>query len=341
MTSIDDIGEPYRYYYENTPRFVTRDILNDMWREEPQLTEKDVDAIDILHLYRRLKIYTDLENINTYEQSNVYAYELALRTEFVKSDIKSAINLSGTLDELDKPNKDSWLNYKEVIIFENSRYETGERRLSRRPSSDMMPKRTFPLISVPADETEYLPIHLNMFLPLQELKAFLEAYIDNIQKSRKKINASENRDTIFSALKSNIKLIKPQNNISKDFKTLPQTLEKPNTNLLKIAEYFFSYDMVCLGFSLETIAQAIEDYRVDKLVQLNQDTDREDIEQVIASVDTHKTVKRWYDEIRELVNKKRYKNVVAPIHNSDLSMDDYISDNGNEIFYYFPPEEEQ
>ncbi len=279
-------------------------------------------------MYRKLHIYTNLEEVQSYELSNAYAYEIALRTPTVKDGLRSIQKQGST--HLPSFTEKTWLDAKEVLLFENIRCNDKAQHQFNSVET-LLAKRTFPEIKVPSDKTEYYPIHLNMFLPENELKSLLKEYINNIEKMKfKRKHLSKTMQTLFGVLKTSSKLMRKKSNVPSVHHSVMENIEKPNTMNLKFAETFFAYDMIELGFNPHDIAQAIERYRLQILIGLNhtllksKNVPLSDLKNMLAVVEAKKTALKWHEYIQNFITEDQYKYIISPIETSLLSTDGYL-----------------
>ena len=315
------------HYCDNSPRYISNDVCIAIWDHlSKQRIQKKVDGA--LHIYRKLHLYTDLEKIQSYELSNAYAYEIALRTPTVKDGLRSIQEQSNT--QLSSFTEKTWLDAKEVLLFENIRCNDKAQRQFNNVET-LLAKRTLPEIRVPSDKTEYYPIHLNMFLPKNELKTLLEEYVHNIEKMKfKRKHLSETMHTLFGELKASSKLMRKKANVPQVQHSVMENIEKPNTMNLKFAETLFSYDMIELGFNPHDIAQAIERYRLQILIDLNhtllktKNVPLSDLKNMLAVVEAKKTALKWHKDIQNFITEDQYKYIISPKETNLLSTDGYL-----------------
>lgn len=327
---------PYHCFCEESPRFISSHLIHSLFRDEVNPSNLKNDD-EILQAFRGFRIYTDLETVQLYELSNAYAYEVALRTPRVKEMLHLSIQGSSFINQI---SDEIWIDIKEALTFEHTRYDDNV-SWSDDPWWSSVPKKTLPDVRVPSSVTDYLPINLNMYLPKNELRELLKAYIDNLEKMREKKPSKDKEDNLYNKLASSIKLIRTENNILGRCHQFIGKIEKPNTKILKLAEYFFAYDMMKLGFEPENIARAIERHRAIILVSLNSELtgqDKEvftieDAEQMVANVDPAKTIIKWHEEIYNLAISGQYKNIVSSCSPSLLSTDDYLTNTTPREYY--------
>lgn len=326
---------PYHCFCEKNPRFISRYLIHSLLRDEvapSELTNND----EALEAFRGFRIYTDLETVHLYEVSNAYAYEVALRTQRVKEILHASTKGSSFVAH---QSDEIWMNIKETLTFEHTRYDD-KVSWSDDPWWSSTPKKVLPEVKVPSHKTDYLPVNLNMHLPKNELVALLKGHIDNLKKMRERKHTKGGNDDLNSKLTTSIKLICSKKNMMKRCHQFISKIKKPNTKILKLAECFFAYDMMELGFEPEHIARVIEHHRAIILVKLNSELtgqDKEvftieDAEQMVANVDA-KTIVKWHDEIYSLVKSGRYKNIVSSSSPSLLSTDDYLANTTPREYY--------
>ena len=332
----DLLEKPYHYYYEHTPRFTSKDTFHSLFQNMGKPLSA-TDEKDALQIFRSLRFYSDLERVKRYEISNAYAYEAALRTTAVKEMLVKALNHPlRNIDEI-LFHDQYWLDVYQVLKFESARYlDTGRIKIKKKfqgtREEELSPKKTLPVLHVPSDMTEYVPVQLNMFLPEKELIGLLEGYIEKLKEKRSQMPHLKNTGMLTSQYVSNVKLMRNKNNIVKDFQNIRDKVEKPDSISLKLSEMYFAYDMVELGFDRISIAESIQSHRISLLYRLNKDYEKkyhEDIqgviEEIVGKVDPNKTIDKWHTEIKKIIVGQRYKKFLAP-ETLDLCMDGYYTE---------------
>ena len=331
MQSEHCLKFPYHCFCKRNPRFISENLLYGLLDNE-EIPSNLKNQGEILQAFRKFRLYTDLESIHLYELSNAYAYETALRTERVKDMFQDALRGSTFVvlqsDEV-------WIDIEEALKFENHRYDDNI-AWSKKVWWSTSPQKTLPEIKVPPEETDYLPISLNMYLPENELKKLLLAYIENLEVMRaKKALKKDDTEIYRKVVTSNIKMIHTKNTMINEFHKLIGKIKKPDAKTLKLAEYFFTYDMMEFGFSPEDIAQAIKNHRLKLLITLNGEGLKEELEEMLAFVDPAKTIIKWHQEIQTFIKDEGYKRFISPNTPGLLSADGYITKNTS-IKYYDP-----
>ena len=327
---------PYHCFCEENPRFISKNLLHSLLSNEvsPYALE---NHDEILQAFRGFRIYTDLEAVQLYEVSNAYAYELALRTQRVKAMLHSATKDSSFIAH---QSDEIWIDIKEALVFEHTRYNDNV-SWSNDPWWNTTPRKTLPAIKVPSSKTDYLPINLNMYLPENELRELLKAYVSNLKQMRETKPIKDNEDNLYSKLASTVKLIRGKNKMPVGWHHFIDKIKKPNTKTLKLAECFFAYDMLELGFETENIASALENHRAMILAKLNfeligKDEEVftiEDAKLMLADIDPAKTITKWHKEISHLAKSGQYKNIVSSSNPGLLSTENYLTNTTPTIYY--------
>jgi hypothetical protein len=254
-------ADAYDEYWRYSPRYIHGDVVEKMMRHEIDVNKDGGSPFmsigEFLDATRRLKFYADLENVFPYEITNVYSYEFALRTKGVKRHLKQR---EGTdLDQMAyvPQGDDYWFDIDIVMKFERLRYDIHYLKTvgwKQKKWYDKSPKETFPKVEVPGSETEYAELKLNMYLPKDELVSYLEAYIENLEVAK---HDNDEHKTLSKHVKSKIKIMKPKNNIPKSYHDIIGRLKRPRClKAFKMAETFYAYDMVSMGFDLILITTA-------------------------------------------------------------------------------------
>jgi len=317
---------PYHYFCDKHPRFTGKNLIYSLVQSETSLSNLN-NHDENLQAFRKSSIYTDLEKVRLYEISNAYAYEIALRTQRVKDLFYSSLQASSFET---RQSDEIWIDIKEALKFENTRYSNSKSR-SKGVFWSCIPETTLPEVRVPSNETDYLPINLNMYLPEKELKKLLLAYVTKLEQMRNRKPVNAKREQLYSNLISNVKLIKNTKNMQSICHQFIKKLNRPDTNTLKITECFFAYDMIEFGFNPKNIATALESARAHMLFNVNRDLHGndgtafsiDDSVSMITDIDP-KTIRGWHKEISALVENGLYKDLISSSNPDLLSTEGYL-----------------
>jgi hypothetical protein len=144
-------------------------------------------------------------------------------------------------------------------------------------------------------------------------------------------NDNDEHETLSKHVKSKIKIMKPQRNIPDIYHDILGRLKKPRClKAFKMAETFYAYDMVSMGFDEKDIADAVKRYRAKTMYRLNKSLemhlDEKDFyEMLLVDVEPQKTIRAWYELSKDIVDTGQYKRVVAPKRTTDsLSDEGYL-----------------
>lgn len=317
---------PYHYFCDKHPRFTGKNLIYSLVKSGTSLSDlKNHD--ENLQAFRKSSIYTDLEKVHPYEISNAYAYEIALRTQRVKDLFNSSLQASSF--EI-RQSDEIWIDIEEALKFENTRY-TNSKSQSKGLFWNCIPETTLPEVRVPSNETDYLPINLNMYLPENELKKLLLAYVTKLEQMRDRKPVNAKREKLYSNLISNVKLIRSMKNMHSICHQFIKKLNRPDTNTLKLTECFFAYDMIEFDFKPKSIATALESARAHMLFNANRDLRGNDGEAfsiddsvgMITNIDP-KIIRRWHKDISALVENGLYKDIISSSNPDLLSSEGYL-----------------
>lgn len=215
-------------FSQNSPRYLSTEQRTKYFRKESEWKIDRIGNFDCLLYYRDMSIYTDLEEIQDYEISNTYAYELALRTASFNDEFliyltkdkreKDARSLTGYSDGF----KERFLiDPKECMDFEYDLEfkETRKDSLIRRSNEqDMLVRPEFsrPQLCTPNSENmSKISVTLSLALSEQELVALIKTYKNKYEifKQRRPLIFGYHEKLIVKYFNSKVKFIRTQNQI--------------------------------------------------------------------------------------------------------------------------------